>query len=69
MNQLYPTIPDHQWQSLNIQEGVAIFQDAPFNWYLAGGYAVEQFLGRPTRSFHGDLDIGVFRDCSTSLAS
>ncbi|MBV7339676.1 amino acid transporter [Chloroflexi bacterium TSY] len=62
MNQLRPNIPDHQWQPLNIHEGVAIFQNAPFAWYLAGGYAVEQFLGQPTRDFHGDLDIGFFRD-------
>ena len=39
-----------------------MFHDAPFNWYLAGGYAVEQFLGKPTRAVHGDLDIGIFRD-------
>lgn len=62
MPQEYPTIPFNQWEPLNVQEGLAIFRDAPFQWYVAGGYAVEQFLGQPTRDFHDDLDIGIFRD-------
>ncbi len=37
------------------------FADAPFTWGIAGGYAIEQFVGRPFRA-HGDIDIVVFRD-------
>ena len=57
-----PNIPDERWQPLSVEEGVAIFKDAPFTWYIAGGYAVEQFLGEPIREYHDDLDICVFRD-------
>ena len=56
-----PTIPDERWQPLSVEEGVAIFNDAPFTWYIAGGYAVELFLGESFRE-HEDLDIVVFRD-------
>jgi hypothetical protein len=49
------------WQPLSVEEAVQLFQDAPFEWGLAGGYAVEQFVGKPIRT-HGDLDVIVFRD-------
>ena len=55
-------IPDERWEILTVEDGLNIFSGAPFSWYVAGGYAVEQFLGRPSRDFHEDLDIGVFRD-------
>src|SRR5574341_1828127 len=54
-------IPYDQWQPLSIAEVRAIFANAPFSWGLAGGYAVEQFLGTAIRE-HGDLDIVVYRD-------
>ena len=54
-------IPYETWQPLSVAEAVALFADAPFGWGLAGGYAVEQFLGRAIRP-HADIDIGVFRD-------
>jgi hypothetical protein len=38
-----------------------LFRNAPFRWGLAGGYAVEQFVGAPIRE-HGDIDIIVYRD-------
>ena len=47
MPELHPTIPDHQWQPLNVQDALDIFHDAPFDWYVAGGYAVEQFWASP----------------------
>jgi hypothetical protein len=38
-----------------------LFKNAPFSWGLAGGYAIEQFVGQPIRD-HGDIDVLVFRD-------
>jgi len=38
-----------------------LLEYAPFTWGLAGGYAIEQFVGQPIRS-HGDIDVLVFRD-------
>ena len=34
---------------------------APFRWWIAGGWALDLFLGQQTRE-HSDVDIAVFRD-------
>lgn len=56
-----PPIPLDRWQPLSAEAAVALFRDAPFAWALAGGYAIEQFLGAAIRP-HADVDIAVFRD-------
>lgn len=38
----------------------ALFGNAPFRWYIAGGYALELAVGRSWRP-HDDIDIGVTR--------
>lgn len=58
--------PYTRWASLSVGEVAALFRDAPFAWALAGGYAVEQFLGAPIRT-HDDIDIIVFRDDQEQL--
>ena len=35
--------------------------DAPFRWWIAGGWALDLFLGTETRP-HSDVDVAVFRD-------
>ncbi len=55
------TFPYSHWNPLSVAEVHQLFRDAPFRWGLAGGYAVEQFLGTSIRK-HGDIDIIVFRD-------
>ncbi len=54
-------IPYDYWQPLSLAAVRQLFADAPFTWGVAGGYAVEQFLGAPTRD-HADMDIVVYRD-------
>jgi hypothetical protein len=54
-------IPYSTWQPLSLPEVVRLFAGAPFTWSIAGGYAVEQFLGRAIRE-HSDTDVVVFRD-------
>jgi hypothetical protein len=54
-------IPYDQWRPLAVEEVVGLFAGAPFAWAVAGGYAVELFVGRALRA-HADLDIIVFRD-------
>jgi hypothetical protein len=56
-----PDIPYTSWRPLSVAQTVQLFTDAPFAWGLAGGYAVEQFVGKPIRE-HGDIDVIVFRD-------
>jgi len=53
--------PYHHWHPLSVAEVQQLFHYAPFAWGLAGGYAVEQFLGITLRA-HDDIDIAVFRD-------
>jgi hypothetical protein len=55
------TIPDERWNPLSLPEVTAIFADAPFQWGVAGGYAVELFLGASIRA-HDDIDVTIFRD-------
>jgi hypothetical protein len=54
-------IPYSTWQPLSVREVVQLFAHAPFTWGLAGGYAVEQFLGTAIRA-HSDIDVVVYRD-------
>jgi hypothetical protein len=56
-----PLIPDPEWRPLTLADTVALFADAPFQWAVAGGYCIEQFVGRPFRP-HEDVDILIFRD-------
>jgi hypothetical protein len=56
-----PEIPTNRWHPLSVKEVLNLFADAPFQWALAGGYAIEQFLRGSIRD-HGDIDIIVFRD-------
>lgn len=54
-------IPYSSWMPLSVDAVRRLFASAPFAWGLAGGYAVEQFLGTHIRT-HDDIDIIVFRD-------
>ena len=56
-----PEIPINRWQPLTVRELTQLFANAPFQWGLAGGYAVEHFVGKRVRD-HGDIDVIVFRD-------
>ena len=59
-------IPFDHWKPLSVEEVFTTFADAPFQWCLAGGYAVEQFLGSSHRA-HGDIDVLVYRDDQLSV--
>lgn len=54
-------IPYERWLPLSVNEVVDLFAGAPFQWCLAGGYAIELFLGQAIRP-HSDIDITVYRD-------
>jgi hypothetical protein len=53
--------PFSHWNPLSVAEVCQLLRAAPFAWGVAGGYAVELFLGRSIRA-HDDIDIVVFRD-------
>ncbi len=45
---------------LSVAEAAGIFRDLPATWWVAGGWAIDAFLGHQSRE-HGDLDIAVLR--------
>ncbi|MCB9458317.1 MAG: amino acid transporter [Anaerolineaceae bacterium] len=55
------TIPFNNWQPISLEQTIALFDGAPFTWFIAGGYAVELFLGHSIRE-HDDVDVVVFRE-------
>lgn len=61
-----PDIPDERWQPLSVHEVVRLFDGAPFKWCIAGGYAIELFLGAAHRP-HSDTDITLFRDDQVAM--
>ncbi|HLZ07593.1 MAG TPA: amino acid transporter, partial [Chloroflexota bacterium] len=40
-------------------EVVALFDRMPAPWWIAGGWAIDLFVGSPTRPHH-DIDVGIF---------
>jgi hypothetical protein len=48
------------WRPLMPQDAVDLLSALPVPWWVAGGWALDLFLGKVTRA-HKDLDIGIFR--------
>jgi hypothetical protein len=48
------------WRPLAPDEVKVLLEGAPFHWWIAGGYAIENFVGRSFRS-HGDIDVLILR--------
>jgi hypothetical protein len=53
--------PDVQaWSPWHPRDAVALLADCPVPWFVAGGWAVDLHIGRPTRT-HSDLEIAIVR--------
>jgi hypothetical protein len=48
------------WAALDLDAVVALLRDCPARWWIAGGHALELFLGRKIRE-HEDVDVLVLR--------
>lgn len=48
------------WDPLSIKDVSELLSAASFPWWIAGGYAIERFVGVPFRT-HGDIDVLVLR--------
>ncbi|HSZ51263.1 MAG TPA: hypothetical protein VK801_06805 [Caulobacteraceae bacterium] len=55
-----PEEHEKPWTPLSPEEVARVFRGAPFSWWLAGGYAIERFIGQPFRP-HADIDVLVLR--------
>lgn len=48
------------WAPISLLEAATVLGGMNVPWWIAGGHAIELFVGRQIRD-HGDLDVGVFR--------
>jgi hypothetical protein len=55
-----PKLTTESWRELTPQEGSKSLRALSAPWWVAGGWALDLFLGEATRA-HKDLDIGIFR--------
>src|ERR1700687_3803190 len=57
------------WRAVDPTTGARWFAALQVPWWIAGGWALDLYLGTRSRA-HADLDIGVFRrDITTVLAA
>jgi hypothetical protein len=55
------SLPSYEsWRTLTPFEAVPLLSPIRTPWWIAGGWALDLYLGKVTRS-HKDLDIGIFR--------
>lgn len=48
------------WAPLTPEEVSDLFSAAGFRWWIAGGWAIDLFVGHQTRE-HGDIDVEILR--------
>ena len=51
----------HKWEPLSVAEVAELLSGLCVPWWIAGGLAIDLFVGRETRS-HGDTDVLIRRD-------
>jgi hypothetical protein len=57
---LIVNLDPHNWSPLSVDEIGAVFEGIPAPWWIAGGWALDLFVGRTTRA-HEDTDVLVLR--------
>jgi len=48
------------WRSVHPREARTLLLNVRSRWWIAGGWALDLFIGRQSRR-HGDLDVGILR--------
>jgi len=49
-----------RWLPWSVNEVAALFAGTAFSWWIAGGWAIDLFVGRQTR-LHSDIDVVALR--------
>lgn len=62
--------PDHpvHWEPLTPARAAQLLDAAEMPWWIAGGWAIDLFLGRRSRD-HTDMDIAIARSSQREMAS
>lgn len=55
------TIGENNWEPLSVEEVIKVFKPFKPQWLIAGGWAIDLFLGQQTRN-HEDIDVLICRD-------
>ena len=58
--------PEHRWEPLSLEEVKRLLSSVATPWWIAGGYALDLFLGHETRK-HAGTDIAILRQGQTEL--
>jgi hypothetical protein len=56
----------HNWQPLRPDQIQELLKDLPIPWWIAGGWAIDLFLGRESRA-HQDTDVLILRKDQLAL--
>ena len=54
------TIEENNWEPLQPEEVSELFKSLDIKWWIAGGWAIDLFLGKKSRD-HLDIDVLIFR--------
>jgi hypothetical protein len=52
--------PEHQWEPLSLEQVKQLLGQVQARWWVAGGRALDMFIGHETRK-HVDIDVSVLR--------
>jgi len=52
--------PEHRWEPLSLEEIKRLLGPVAAPWWVAGGHALDMFLGHETRQ-HLDIDVAILR--------
>lgn len=55
-----PELEPAFWDPLRPVEAAKLFDGCPVTWWIAGGYAIDAFIGGTDRRQHDDIDVGAF---------
>ena len=60
MQEIPAETPEHRWEPLSLEEVKRLLGPVAAPWWVAGGHALDMFLGHETRK-HADIDVAILR--------
>ena len=60
MHEIPAETPEHRWEPLSLEEVKRLLGPVAAPWWIAGGHALDMFLGHETRK-HEDIDVAILR--------